>query len=234
MLVRDFNELPERMKTPQVKAYYDMLGEKRTALFFKRFFDVVFSLLLLVVLSPAMAVIALLVKLDSKGPVFFRQRRVTANLRVFGIFKFRTMIAGTGDAGPLVTAEGDSRITSVGRKLRPLHLDELPQLLNVLLGDMSFVGTRPEVEKYIHSYTEEMYATLLLPGGMTSTASLLFWDEARLLKGAEDTERAYTEGILPQKMLHNLQYMRDYTFFGDIKILLGTLFARRKRGSGNG
>jgi len=227
MLIGDFGKLPERMKTPAVRAYYDMLLEQRRALFFKRLFDITASLALLLLLFPAMLVIAILIKLDSKGPVFYTQRRFTANLREFHIIKFRTMQRNADKAGPLVTVERDSRVTRVGKWLRPSRLDELPQLLNILKGDMSFVGTRPEVGKYISRYTDEMYATLLLPGGITSTASVLFRDEARLLRGAGDVDEVYVREILPQKMIHNLQYLREYSFAEDIKILIRTLIPRR-------
>jgi len=234
MLIRDFGKLPVCMRTPEVRAYYDMLAEKRSALLCKRMFDVFLSLLLLVLLAPAMLVIALLIIFDSKGPPFFRQPRLTGNMREFHILKFRTMVKDADKTGSLLTVEGDERVTRIGRKLRPLHLDEMPQLINVLKGDMSFVGTRPEVERYIGCYTEEMFATFLLPGGLTSMASILYRDEGRLMKNAADADSVYIEEILPQKMQHNLEYLRDYAFIHDIKIILGTLFNRRGRRISNG
>ncbi len=228
MLIHEFGLLPGEMQTPAVKIYYDMLAEKRRSLIFKRAFDIVVSTLLIVLLSPVFLVIAVMIKTDSKGPVFYRQIRMTKNLKEFRIFKFRTMVSGADKSGPLVTLKKDGRITRVGGRLRRLRLDELPQIFNVFLGDMSFVGTRPEVKKYVLNYTDEMFATLLLPAGVTSTASIRYKDEAGLLTDAKDTDRVYLQEILPKKMVYNLEYLRDYRFFEDIKILFRTVFAVSK------
>ena len=224
MLIRSFNDLPESMKNPAVRAYYDMLSCRRGTLFCKRVFDVVVSLALTLLLGPLMLAIAVLIKADSKGRVFYLQKRVTANMREFEIMKFRTMVADADKKGPLVTLSGDKRVTKIGRKLRKTRMDELPQLINVLIGDMSFVGTRPEVKRYVERYSDEMMATLLLPAGITSMASMVFKNEAGLLRREQDADRVYVDEILPGKMVYNLEYLRDYSFFEDIKILLKTTF----------
>ena len=172
-----------------------------------------------------MLIIAIWIKLDSKGPVFFRQRRVTTYGRVFRIFKFRTMVTDAEKKGTQVTVKGDSRITKAGKFLRKCRLDELPQLFNVLIGDMSFVGTRPEVEHYVDRYTDEMNATLLMPAGITSLASIKFKDEEKLLDGAEDPDEVYVNSVLPQKMVYNLEYIRKFNFFYDIKLMFMTFWA---------
>lgn len=224
MLIREFEDLPDRMKTPAVRIYYDMLAEKRKTLILKRIFDMVVSSLLIVILLPVMTAVAVWIKIDSKGPVFYRQRRMTKDLREFKIIKFRTMRHDAGSSGLSVTVLGDERITKAGRKLRKSRMDELPQIFNVLLGGMSFAGTRPEVKKYVDGYTDEMFATLLLPAGITSKASVLFRDEERLLGDSHDPETVYVKEILPQKMVYNLEYLRDFRFSEDIKILFRTLF----------
>ena len=225
MLIRDFNNLPAVMKSDAVRIYYDMLNEKRASMVLKRLFDIVFSLLLILLLSPLMLITALMVILDSRGPVFYRQIRVTKNLKEFKIIKFRTMRENNDGTDLFITLDDDIRVTKVGRRLRRYRLDELPQLFNILKGDMSFVGTRPEVPKYVTEYTDEMMATLLLPGGLTSTASILYRNEAILLKSEVSADKIYIREILPNKMLHNLEYIRDYSFLGDIKILFKTLFS---------
>ena len=224
MLVRNYDLLPAFMKNEIVRSYYEMLDEKRSALVCKRLFDIFFSVLLLIVLSPVIITVALMIRIDSKGPVFYRQERITANLKVFRIVKFRTMYNRESGKDSPLTVAGDGRITSVGKKLRKLRLDEIPQLFNILVGSMSFVGTRPEVPKYVMKYTDSMKATLLLPAGLTSEASIRFSNESELLGSGADTERIYLEEILPSKMTSNLEYLRDYRFINDIKILFGTLF----------
>ena len=225
MLTRDFDNLPALMKSKAVRLYYEMLSEKRASLVLKRLFDVMFSFLLIVLLAPVMIITALLIKLDSKGPVFYRQIRVTKNLKEFKIIKFRTMKDNTGDKDLFVTLDDDIRVTKAGGILRKYRLDELPQLFNILVGEMSFVGTRPEVPKYVAEYKDEMMATLLLPGGLTSTASILYRNEAVLLKSEISAEQTYINEIMPKKMIHNLEYLRDYSFWGDITILFKTLFS---------
>ena len=181
MLLKKWNELPEFMKDDEVKAYYDVLMTKRMNLIVKRIFDIIMSLFMLIVLSPIFLILAIWIKVDSNGAVFYRQERVTQYGRHFRIFKFRTMVQDADKKGSLVTVQYDSRVTKVGNKIRKCRLDELPQVINVLQGDMSFVGTRPEVQKYVEAYTNEMKATLLLPAGITSLASLEFRDEDELI-----------------------------------------------------
>lgn len=218
-------ELPAEMQVPEVKEYYDILNKRKTSLALKRIFDIIVSFLMIIILSPVMIILAILIKLDSKGPVMFRQRRVTTYNRVFRIFKFRTMVNNAESKGTQVTTNNDPRVTKIGKLIRGCRLDELPQLFNVLLGDMTFVGTRPEVEKYVAAYTPEMMATLLLPAGITSLASIAYKDEERLLEAAENTDEVYINDVLPEKMKYNLESIRDFSFFGDIKIMFKTAFA---------
>ena len=216
--------LPEAMQTPQVREYYDILDKKRGSLFCKRVFDIVVSAVMLVLLSPVFLVLAVVIKLDSPGPVFYRQVRLTQYGKPFRIFKFRTMVQGA-DKGSQVTVGGDSRITRVGKVIRKCRLDEIGQLLDVFRGTMTFVGTRPEVPKYAASYTPEMMATFLLPAGVTSLTSIYYKDEERLLNGAEDSDRVYVEKILPGKMRYNLEGIRSFGFVKDIKIMGMTFLA---------
>ena len=216
--------LPAAMQTPQVREYYDILDKKRGSLFCKRLFDIGVSAVMLVILSPVFLVLAVVIKLDSPGPVFYRQVRLTQYGKPFRIFKFRTMVQGA-DKGSQVTVGGDSRITRVGRVIRKCRLDEIGQLLDVFRGTMTFVGTRPEVPKYAASYTPEMMATFLLPAGVTSLTSIYYKDEERLLNGAEDSDRVYVEKILPGKMRYNLEGIRSFGFFKDIKIMGMTFLA---------
>ncbi|MBQ6570376.1 MAG: sugar transferase [Clostridia bacterium] len=225
MRLKNWNELPENMKTPEVARYYRILEKKKTALFFKRLFDIVVSAILLVLLSPVFLVLVAAIKLTSKGPVFFRQQRVTTNGRIFRIFKFRTMVADAEKRGAQVTSKNDSRITPVGRVIRKCRLDEIAQLLNILDGSMTFVGTRPEVPKYVARYTPEMMATLLLPAGVTSEASIKYKDEDRLLEGAENVEEAYVNLVLPGKMKYNLESLEKFGFWNDIGIMFKTFAA---------
>ena len=216
--------LPAAMQTPQVREYYDILSKKRGSLLCKRLFDIGVSAVTLVLLSPVFLVLAVVIKLDSPGPVFYRQVRLTQYGKPFRIFKFRTMVQGA-DKGSQVTVGGDSRITRVGRVIRKCRLDEIGQLLDVFRGTMTFVGTRPEVPKYAASYTPEMMATFLLPAGVTSLTSIYYKDEERLLNGAEDSDRVYVEKILPGKMRYNLEGIRSFGFFKDIKIMGMTFLA---------
>ena len=216
--------LPAAMQTPQVREYYDILSKKRGSLLCKRLFDIGVSAVMLVLLSPVFLVLAVVIKLDSSGPVFYRQVRLTQYGKPFRIFKFRTMVQGA-DKGSQVTVGGDSRITRVGRVIRKCRLDEIGQLLDVFRGTMTFVGTRPEVPKYAASYTPEMLATFLLPAGVTSLTSIYYKDEERLLNGAEDSDRVYVEKILPGKMRYNLEGIRSFGFFKDIKIMGMTFLA---------
>lgn len=223
MLLKKWEQLPPEMQTEEVRKYYDILKKKQVSLFFKRMFDIVVSFLMLILLSPLFLILAIAIKLDSKGPVFYRQVRITQNLRKFRIFKLRSMVQNA-DQGSLVTVQGDARVTRVGKLIRRFRLDEVSQLLNVLKGDMTFVGTRPEVPKYVDQYTSEMLATLLLPAGVTSLASIYYKDEAELLDAAEDTDKVYIEKILPAKMYYNLKSIEHYSFWGDIRIMFMTFF----------
>lgn len=208
-----------------ISYYRELLSKKKGSLFLKRAFDIVCSLILLVVLLPVMLILSLMIVCDSKGGVFYRQERVTTNGRVFKIFKFRTMVKDADKKGTLVTVGNDSRITRVGKLLRKARLDEFPQLINVLKGDMSFVGTRPEVQKYVERYNDEMYATLLMPAGITSTASIMYKDEDEILSNCEDVDETYINKVLPEKMKYNLEYIENFNFFYDIKIMIQTFWA---------
>ena len=223
--MKKWSELPQNMQSDAVREYYDILNSKTVSLIFKRLFDIIVSSVLIIVCSPIMLILAICIKIDSKGPVMFRQRRVTTYNRVFRIFKFRTMVNDAEKKGTQVTTNNDPRVTKVGKLIRGCRLDELPQLFNVFLGDMTFVGTRPEVEKYVAAYTDEMMATLLLPAGITSVASIKYKDEERLLEAAENTDEVYINEVLPEKMKYNLEALKNFSFFGDIKIMFQTVFA---------
>lgn len=220
-----WSALPEQLHNDKVKPYYDSLQQKKGAIILKRIFDFVVALILLIILSPVFLLLAVWIKLDSPGPIFFRQERVTRYGKVFRIFKFRTMVNDADQNGTQVTVQNDSRITKVGMKIRKVRLDELPQLINIVMGDMSFVGTRPEVPKYVAAYSEEMYATLLLPAGVTSKASIEFKDEDTLLEVANDVDQIYIEEILPLKMQYNLEDIRDFSCIRDIQIMIRTVIA---------
>lgn len=225
MIMKKWDSLPESMKTDEVKPYYLALKKKTGSLIVKRLFDIIVSLILLILLSPVFLVISIMIKTDSKGPVMFRQVRVTQYGKTFRIFKFRTMVTNAEKLGTQVTVDNDSRITKTGNRLRKCRLDEIPQLLNILKGEMSFVGTRPEVEKYVNCYTPEMMATLLLPAGVTSTASIAYKDEDRLLKDAVSPDDVYVKQILPEKMKYNLEYLKNFGFFYDIRVMIRTVTA---------
>ena len=224
MILCKWEKLPSEMQNEEVRKYYDILKKKKASLFFKRVFDIVVSLLLLIILSPVFLILAIAIKIDSKGPVFYRQVRITQYNKKFRIFKFRSMVQNA-DKGSQVTVSGDARVTRVGKVVRKCRLDELSQLIDVLRGKMTFVGTRPEVPKYTEQYTAEMMATLLLPAGVTSLASIYYKDEAELLDAADDTDRVYVEQVLPAKMYYNLKAIEKFSFFGDIKVMFMTVFA---------
>lgn len=225
MLVKEWNELPDYMQVEEVRPYYEILRKKKGQLVLKRIFDICVSLVLIVLLSPIIIFFSIWIKLDSKGPVFYRQERITQYGKVFRIFKFRTMVNNADKIGNLVTSKNDSRITKVGEKIRKYKIDEIPQLFNVLIGDMSFVGTRPEVKKYVDQYTPEMYATLLLPAGITSESSIRYKDEDKLLDIATDIDKVYVEKILVDKMKFNLESINNYSFLEEILTMLRTVFA---------
>ena len=220
-----WEELPLDMRSDSVRPYYDALNKHKTGLFFKRMLDIFASLILIVLLGIPMIVIAIMIKCDSKGPVFFRQERVTSYGARFKIHKFRTMVNNADKIGTSVTVDNDIRITKVGSKLRNHRLDEFPQLFDVLSGNMSFVGTRPEVVKYVDRYSDEMKATLLMPAGITSIASIEYKDEAELLENASDADAVYINEILPAKMKYNLNSIKEFSFFKDIGVLFKTVAA---------
>jgi lipopolysaccharide/colanic/teichoic acid biosynthesis glycosyltransferase len=220
-----WEKLPVEMQTEEVRKYYDILKKKKFGLFCKRVFDIFVSLLMLIVLSPVFFLLAIAIKLDSKGPVFYRQVRVTQYGKKFRIFKFRTMVQNADKIGAQVTTAGDSRITRVGKLIRKCRLDELCQLIDVFRGKLTFVGTRPEVPKYVESYSNEMMATLLLPAGVTSETSIYYKDEDELLSGSQDVDKTYVEKILPDKMYFNLKSLEKFGFWRDIKVMFMTVFA---------
>ena len=227
MILKEFKELPKEMQNDSVLKYYDVLKQKKIMLLLKRFLDFIGSLILLILLSPILIILAILIKIDSKGPVFYRQERVTTNGKIFKIFKFRTMIQDADKRGALITGKQDSRITRIGNKIRKCRLDELPLFINILKGEMSFVGTRPEVKKYVDMYTDEMKATLLMPAGVTSMASIKFKDEDEIIskqtKSDKTIDEAYVNDILPEKMKWNLEYIKKFSIFEDLKICIETV-----------
>ena len=225
MILKKWEDLPDFLRTDAVRPYYDALARRRGSLLLKRIFDVAVSALMLVVLCPVFLALAVAIKLDSPGPVFYRQVRVTQYGQKFRIFKFRSMVSDADKRGGLVTVSGDSRITRVGKFIRKCRLDELCQLIDVFRGTMTFVGTRPEVPKYVDAYTPEMLATLLLPAGVTSRASILYKDEAELLDQAADVDAVYIREVLPGKMKYNLEEVKEFSFFSDIQTMFRTVFA---------
>ena len=218
----NFDKLPAYMKTPQVEEYYNILRKKRVSLVIKRIADIVLSLVLILVLLLPMAIIAVGVKATSSGPIIFRQTRITTGAKEFRILKFRTMVNKQDKNSSQVTLSNDERVTKCGAFLRKYRLDELPQLFNVLLGQMSFVGTRPEVPKYVRAYTPEMYATLLMPAGITSLASITYKDESEFLKSG-NADDDYINVLLPKKMELNLEYIKRFSVLSDIRIMIKTV-----------
>ena len=225
MMLRNWEALPENMRTDAVRPYYELLEKKQGALLLKRVFDVAVSAVMLLILSPLFLLLAIAIKLDSPGPVFYRQVRVTQYGETFRIFKFRSMVSNADKIGTQVTVGNDSRITRVGKLVRKCRLDEICQLIDIFRGAMTFVGTRPEVPKYVAEYTPEMMATLLLPAGVTSLASICYKDEDELLNGAENVDKTYVDEVLPGKMKYNLDAIKKFSFFGDIKVMFMTVFA---------
>lgn len=227
-MLRKWEDLPDYMRTEEVRTYYDSLKKKQMSLLLKRCFDLIVGIIVFIILSPIMIIFSIAIVIDSKGGVFFRQERVTQYGRKFRIFKFRTMVANAESIGSQVTVQNDMRITRVGKLLRKTRLDEFPQLINVILGDMSFVGTRPEVTKYVERYTPEMYATLLLPAGITSIASIQYKDEDELLADADNVDDVYVNEVLPGKMKYNLSSITSFSFIGEIVTMIKTVFAIMK------
>lgn len=224
-MLRKWEDLPEFMKTPEVRPYWEKLWKKRGQLVLKRVFDLFAGLILLIILAIPMAIIAVMIKLDSEGPVFYRQERVTTYGKHFRIHKFRTMVSNADKIGTAVTVGSDSRITRMGARIRKMRLDEIPQLLDVIAGMMSFVGTRPEAVKYVEQYKDVYNATLLMPAGITSEASIRYKDEDKLLDAADDVDKAYVEEVLPGKMKWNLRSIEKFSFFGEIATMFRTVFA---------
>lgn len=224
-MLKKWDKLPEFMKIDEVKPYYDILSKKKFSLFVKRVFDITVALIMLIIFSPLIIVVSILIACGSKGGVFYRQERVTKYGKIFRIHKFRTMVANADKVGSLVTTAQDNRITGIGKVLRKLRIDEVPQLFDIIAGNMTFVGTRPEVKKYVDNYTPEMIATLLLPAGLTSEASVRYKDEAELLDNAEDVDKVYVEQVLPAKMKYNLESIKSFGFFKDIGTMFKTAFA---------
>lgn len=225
MILKNWDDLLDYMRVPEVRPYFEILRKRQASVLIKRIFDFVLALILLVILALPMIVIAVWIRIDSEGPVFFRQERVTTNGKHFRIHKFRTMVVNADRIGTAVTVGNDSRITRAGSKLRRLRLDELPQVFDVLEGNMSFVGTRPEAVKYVEQYRPEYYATLLMPAGITSEASIRYKDEDKLLNAAEDIDRVYIEQVLPEKMKWNLESIRRFRFLREILTMFRTVFA---------
>jgi len=221
--MKAFEKLPPQFQNAEVKRYYDRLKKKRVKIFLKRLLDILMSVIMLVFLIIPIAVISIVVKATSKGPVMFRQERVTTYGKTFKILKFRTMVVDAERLGSQVTTENDSRVTGVGKMLRKYRLDELPQIFNVLSGSMSIVGVRPEVPKYVDRYRDEYYATLLMPAGITSPASIMYKDEDTLLAAGGDADTIYIENILPEKMKYNLNYIDNFGLFSDIGLMVKTV-----------
>ncbi len=224
-----WNELPEYMQNEEVKKYYDILKKRSGALFLKRVFDIIVSSILIIFLLPFLLIIALIIKIDSPGKVIFAQERVTRYGKKFKVLKFRTMVENAEKLGANVTKDNDPRITRAGKWLRKLRADEFPQIFNILKGELSFVGVRPEVTRYVKEYSPEMYATLLLPAGVTSMTSILYKDESELLKNAENPDEVYVNDILSKKMKYNLEYIKNFGFWYDVKIMIKTVFAVIKK-----
>lgn len=224
MILRKWDALPDKMKCPEVKKYYDILEKKKLSFIAKRVFDIVVASLMLVVLSPVMLILGIAIKLDSKGPMLFKQVRITTYGKEFNILKFRSMVKDADKGSGQLTTSGDMRVTRVGKAIRGLRLDELPQLVNIIIGDMSFVGTRPEVPRYVVQYSNAMLATLLLPAGVTSEASILFKNEYKLLSQSDDVGKAYVEQVLPGKMYYNLRAIEQFNFWREMRTMVRTVF----------
>ena len=223
MFLKKWEELPDYMRNEHVRKHYNILSKNKISLFVKRVLDIILAYILFLVFSPILAVISIAIKIDSKGPVIFCQTRITQYGRRFKIFKFRTMIENAENEGTQITKKDDKRITRIGKYLRKYRIDEIPQLINIIKGDMSFVGTRPEVVKYVQEYNDEMMATLLLPAGVTSKTSIMYKDEDFLLANAEDVDGKYINDVLPEKMKLNIDYLDKFSIFNDIIIIFSTV-----------
>lgn len=227
-MLKKWDDLPLEMRKDEILSYYKILKKKQVSLFLKRIFDIIMSLILIIILFPLLIILAILIKRDSKGEIIYKSTRITQYNKEFKIYKFRTMVKDADKIGSQVTVGNDNRITKIGKTLRKYRLDEIPQLFNILKGDMSFVGTRPESPYYVKHYTNEMYATLLLKAGVTSETSIEYKDEANLLRDETDTDKIYIEKILPEKMKYNLKSVRDFSLAKDIKTMIKTVIAVSK------
>ena len=228
MMLKKWDDLPLEMRKDEILSYYIILKKKQVSLFLKRIFDIIMSLILIIILFQLLIILAILIKKDSKGEIIYKSTRITQYNKEFQIYKFRTMVKDADKIGSQVTVGNDNRITKIGKTLRKYRLDEIPQLFNILKGDMSFVGTRPESPYYVKHYTNEMYATLLLKAGVTSETSIEYKDEANLLRDETDTDKIYIEKILPEKMKYNLKSVRDFSLAKDIKTMIKTVIAVSK------
>ena len=202
----------------------EILNRRKFQLIIKRGFDIVVSFIGLLILLPIFLIVAIIIKLDSKGPIFFRQVRVGKNGKEFKIFKFRTMVVDAEEKGMQITVDGDSRITKPGNFLRRSKIDELPQLINVLIGDMSFVGPRPEVPKYVAMYDENQRSILKIRPGITDIASIEYRDENSILAQSKNPEEAYINEIMPRKIELNFKYIENMSVIYDIKLIIETIF----------
>lgn len=201
----------------------EILEKRKIQLILKRTFDIVVSFIGLLILSPIFLIIAIAIKLDSKGPVFFKQERIGKDGKEFRIFKFRTMVVDAEKKGMQITVDGDSRITKLGHFLRKSKIDELPQLINVLIGDMSFVGPRPEVPKYVAMYDENQRSILKIRPGITDIASIEYRDENLLLAKSKNPEETYIQEIMPRKIELNVEYIKKISLTYDIRLILKTI-----------
>lgn len=224
-MLKKWDDIPEFMRNSEVKYYYDLLKKKKISLLLKRIIDIIGGILLLILFSIPLIVIAIIIKLDSDGPIFYRQERVTIYGKIFYIHKFRTMVNEADKYGTSVTLKNDNRITKVGIKLREYRLDELPQIFDLIYGNMSFVGTRPEITKYVNQYKPEYMATLLLPAGITSETSIRFKDESTLLESADNVDEVYINDILPVKMKYNLKSIENFSILSDMITIYRTIMA---------
>ncbi len=217
-----YENLQEQFKNEYCQIVFTNINKKKLYFFFKRLFDIQLSLLMIIFSLPLLLLLSVIIKINSKGPVLYKQVRITKNLKEFKIWKFRTMIIDADKVGSLVTTDGDNRITSIGKKLRKYRFDELPQLFNVLFGQMSFVGPRPEVKKYVDEYSNEMYSTLLVKAGITCPASIEYKDEDKLLNNSSNVDETYIKEVLPGKMQYNYDYINKLSLFNDFKCMINT------------
>lgn len=217
-----FNELPKIMQTKEVKPYYEIIKKRWLSLAIIRAVDIILAVITLIITSPIFLILSITIKLTDKGSIFFKQTRITRYCKKFTILKFRTMVTNAEKIGPSNTVKDDNRITKIGKFMRKTKLDELPQLLNVIKGDMSFVGARPLVEKHVAGYTPEMYATLLTRAGITSLASIAYKDEESLLEDCPDIDKTYIEKVLPPKMKINIDNINRFSVRHNIYVMLYT------------